>query len=512
MQKKERKLFRGPGLLLKILLLASCQNITTANAQPPSKAPIVDTALYPWMHEEFNMVQFFSRSALDHFYQSWENTSTKKLSIVHLGDSHLQSDAYPGEVRKDIHALKGDGGRGVIFPYSTAKTYSSLEYKTTHTGEWTYGKALILPSKLPLGVIGMTCNTVDSTASFTFTFKDSVPVSYNRLRIYVKKQHQSYDFIIKSGDVNIPVSVDSIPGDTLPYVEIALPPVGNTITLQVKRMNKFEKSFQCYGMSLETSANSGVVYNNCGVGGAQYQSILYEELFQDQLPTLNPDLVIIDFGTNDYLYDDSVKAWQDSIVIAVIKSVRAVAPQASIILTTTMDMMHRSYHVTSGEKFSDMINRIAREYDCGLYDWYWIAGGWKVMPSWQNAGTAQPDGIHLSLKGYRLKGKLFTDALVRTTDYMRANPKADSLILFTDSLRAQQARIRAADSTETIGTVPGRVMVKHRVKSGESLSVIAAKYHVTVAEIKKWNGLKSNMIRAGQLLIIYKKAPAARPH
>lgn len=42
----------------------------------------------------------------------------------------------------------------------------------------------------------------------------------------------------------------------------------------------------------------------------------------------------------------------------------------------------------------------------------------------------------------------------------------------------------------------------HKVKSGESLSVIAQKYHVTPANLKKWNRLKSNLIRPGQKLIV----------
>jgi FOG: LysM repeat len=46
----------------------------------------------------------------------------------------------------------------------------------------------------------------------------------------------------------------------------------------------------------------------------------------------------------------------------------------------------------------------------------------------------------------------------------------------------------------------------HMVKRGETLSEIAEKYKVTVREIKKWNNLKSDMIREKQRLIIYNKA------
>lgn len=44
--------------------------------------------------------------------------------------------------------------------------------------------------------------------------------------------------------------------------------------------------------------------------------------------------------------------------------------------------------------------------------------------------------------------------------------------------------------------------VYHKVRNGESLSVIARKYRVTVKQIKTWNRLKNDNIRAGQTLKI----------
>ena len=44
----------------------------------------------------------------------------------------------------------------------------------------------------------------------------------------------------------------------------------------------------------------------------------------------------------------------------------------------------------------------------------------------------------------------------------------------------------------------------HKVKNGEYLGKIASKYRVSVSQIKKWNNLKSNNIRVGQRLVIYR--------
>ena len=44
----------------------------------------------------------------------------------------------------------------------------------------------------------------------------------------------------------------------------------------------------------------------------------------------------------------------------------------------------------------------------------------------------------------------------------------------------------------------------HRVRSGEVLGRIAIKYHVSVRQIKRWNNLRSDNIRIGQRLVIYR--------
>jgi membrane-bound lytic murein transglycosylase D len=76
----------------------------------------------------------------------------------------------------------------------------------------------------------------------------------------------------------------------------------------------------------------------------------------------------------------------------------------------------------------------------------------------------------------------------RTADSL-AKVRADSLLHVQDSL--QQAKAAKESST-----------IIHTVKSGETLGGIAAKYHVSVADIKRWNGLKGDLIQIGQKLKI----------
>lgn len=55
---------------------------------------------------------------------------------------------------------------------------------------------------------------------------------------------------------------------------------------------------------------------------------------------------------------------------------------------------------------------------------------------------------------------------------------------------------------------PDRIVYK--VKSGDYLGRIAARYHVSVSQIKKWNHLRSSSIRKGQRLVIYRGGYSGR--
>ena len=55
----------------------------------------------------------------------------------------------------------------------------------------------------------------------------------------------------------------------------------------------------------------------------------------------------------------------------------------------------------------------------------------------------------------------------------------------------------------TPGSTYGRTRVYYKVRSGDVLGKIARQYRVRVSDIRKWNRLRSNMIRIGQTLSIW---------
>ena len=82
---------------------------------------------------------------------------------------------------------------------------------------------------------------------------------------------------------------------------------------------------------------------------------------------------------------------------------------------------------------------------------------------------------------------------------------ADSL-LSPQILKSVETGTTSVAAGESRGNV-----IRYKVRSGDYLGRIASRYHVSVRQIMNWNHLRSNTIRAGQVLTIYTggSAPAA---
>jgi membrane-bound lytic murein transglycosylase D len=61
---------------------------------------------------------------------------------------------------------------------------------------------------------------------------------------------------------------------------------------------------------------------------------------------------------------------------------------------------------------------------------------------------------------------------------------------------------KVEDSKEKLADTTNSIHVKHIIKPGETLDIIAAKYKVAVADLKTWNNISGNKIFSGKSLII----------
>ena len=91
----------------------------------------------------------------------------------------------------------------------------------------------------------------------------------------------------------------------------------------------------------------------------------------------------------------------------------------------------------------------------------------------------------------------------RVTDYIDQQEvilgyRADELI------NNRRAEIDLAQQTNLSGGYSVNGVTYYKIKNGDTLGGIAQKFRCTVSQIKQWNGLKSDNIRAGSTLKIKK--------
>lgn len=94
----------------------------------------------------------------------------KKFVVVHFGDSHIQGDYFSGMIRRNLQSAFGNGGDGILFPYSLCKSFGPKSLTSVSTGIWSWATVLKNPNNENLGITGYTLITSDTNASLSFSY------------------------------------------------------------------------------------------------------------------------------------------------------------------------------------------------------------------------------------------------------------------------------------------------------------------------------------------------------
>ncbi len=492
------------------------------------RALIKYQSYYPFINYDRNYIEYASASALDTFFKKIPQTPYRKLKILHFGDSHLQADILSGSIRNRLEEILGYGGRGLVFPFKAAATHSAYDYKTYCTGVWDYTRNTQRDAVYDMGVIGATVHTTDSGATFKFVFRDGfIKGNYTQLKLFCKQDSASYDLRMKYCDQAAALYIDcnnEHAGKS--YIQIQLPKATDTLEFFVHKTDSSQHFFECYGLSIESSGNSGVLYNSTGINGAGYRSILKQRLFGAQLAEMDPDLVIIDLGANDFFAGGYYAADIESNLRKIIDIIHTASPEAAIIVSNAQDIYYRRKRdVVECKDFSELTKKIAIEKHCAYYNYYEVSGGKASMNKWFSRGLAQSDKVHLTTPGYNVRGELFLNALLDSYLTYLLNPGKDSLVasnylIDTTALKsyfvedinfaAENKKVVTEVYHEPEVITEGDNKIYYTIRSGDNLGSIAQRYGVSVRELQYWNGLSGTKIIAGKSLVIYKKGAAVQ--
>jgi len=440
-------------------------------------------------------LNFYSNKTAKQLKALFNSIKEEKLVVFHYGGSHIQAEMPTTVARENLTQLFGEGGRGMIFPYNIANTYSSVNYSIKYTGQWKYGKSFQFPAPIPLGVCGMAVQTIDTSAKINFKFKNAISENNFELKLLMNVDSLSPTFYLKIDTTTFSIDENRIKENIgKDFISVNYSGAINEISIELKEYDTtFQFSF--YGIDIETQKQSGIVYHSLGVGAAPFRSILNIEHLEKHATILKPDLVILDFGTNDILFKNAIDEKLSEQIEKSIERFRKINPSILIVLTSTQDLFYKKKFITAGISFRNLIDSLSKKNDCLFWNWYDLSGGFGTIKTWNELGYAKKDGIHLTHDGYKIKGKLLFNSLMNT---LREINKNNEITDFHSGLKYYEIKKQSSRKQQNNFSS----INYHRVKSGETLSSIARKYNISVKKIKELNQLQTDIITPGEALKI----------
>lgn len=469
---------------------------------------------YPFINYEDNYFEWKQYAAIQPLVQKLQRTDSQRVSILHIGDSHVQADIYPGLVRNRLQTIFGKGGRGFVFPYATANTHAAYDYHTHDWGRWTYARNTQRHPRLPLGVTGVTARTEDPQAGFRIRFNQRYhfKAGNRRLRIFCECDSAAFDLELRVNGAKEPLIVGACRDSSNDYIDLQLADVKevNRLDVRMHRSGPGQTFFQLYGISLERPDSSGLLYHSVGINGADFESILRQNKMNRHLKALRPDAIIFDVSGNEY-FSGLDRASFTHRLRKILSNLRETLPEAAVIVSCSQDIhRHRYRPLPYTGDAAELARQVAFETGCAFYNYYHVAGEDHSMRKWYAHGMAKHDRIHLTYEGYANKAGLLSNALL-TTYYETL--RGDTASPFPSSrlpIPVFDEVVKAKDYSPRTEAGSGNKVV-YTVQRGDVLGTIAERYHVRVSDLRRWNGLRGSMIRAGQKLVVYTKhAPQAK--
>lgn len=339
-----------------------------------------------------------------------------RISIVQIGGSHVQADAWTARSRDRFQRVAPGirAGRGFIFPYNMAGSNNPYWYLPEYTGHWTAVKNTQRPdSTTDLGLAGYTVSTRDPDTRLRISFRGQYEGHPFTRATVLHGTDSSYHVSALCNDPAVTVlwSTDVARGETV--FEFSKPM--DTLDLRFEQTDTLsQRSFTLRGIILG-SDDPGVYYHALGVNGASTRSWLACPAFGEDLARVAPDLVVFSIGIND-AHDPAFSTERfERNYDELIAQVRNVAPEAAILLVTNSDSFRkRRYLVRNGDDVRNAMLRLATRHGCAVWDLFGVMGGPGSIKRWRRHGLAKADLIHFTREGYELIGDLMFTAIMKS--------------------------------------------------------------------------------------------------
>lgn len=408
-----------------------------------------------------------------------EQEKKGKVNIVHIGDSHIQADLMTGLIRKKLQGRFGNAGCGFTFPHRLARTNGGHYVRFSSNASWDSRRNIYSPEEgMNVGLSGIALKTRENFV-VELNVRDS-SYDFNTIKVITPKNRPAFDLAtssktivleskvpkkithrIKSGEVlgsianKYDISItqlkkaNGLKNDNIRAGKTLKIPTGQMQKKEIKRSefiplnlqsdaltnfyhsdaalskiyllpNKSYKDYTLSGLVLEKD-DAGIIYHSIGVNGAKCSDYNKFPLFFEQLPALQPDLVVISLGTNESFDKMGAEAYKEQLN-TFINNVKAKNPDTAIlVMTPPPSMFKRRYPNTFAADYAKQIAMQETEKGYATWDMFSEMGGLFSVNKNAARGLVSGDKVHYSKKGYEKQGRLFTEAFLKAYDNFKQN-------------------------------------------------------------------------------------------
>jgi lysophospholipase L1-like esterase len=348
------------------------------------------------------------------------------VRLSFFGASHVGADFWTGHIRRLLQDRWGDRGHGFVLPAALYSGYRGNDVNLCRTDGWLSdwsGKA----NGHRDGRLGFAGMSVSSSNAADFGWVETTKTNPHGQAV---GWFDVYYLAQPSGG-GLELSVDDQPAQVISTAagaaglervrvrvtdgrhRLVLSPVG-------------DGEVRLFGVSMEREG-PGVVVDAMGIRGRQAKTWVDWDppLAQAGLKLLDPDLVVLAYGTNEAADQRYTMTAYEADLRVVLSQLRSRLP-ASVpcVLVGPSD---RGFRLKKDENRFAVWDRtapvaavqrdVAGDFNCAFWDWQAATGGPGSMVAWRfvEPALAAPDLIHHTLAGYRWVAEAFVAALDATT-------------------------------------------------------------------------------------------------
>lgn len=361
------------------------------------------------------------------------------MTIVHLGDSHIQAGYYTGKTMRLFQEQFGNAGRGWIAPFKLSKTNEPDDYFISSAAkEWVSGRCIQNSPKCPVGLGGIGIQSASPSINLDVNIapKNGEGYAFNQAILYRgdKSMRMLPAGVLKDSVTTLFASEPCVPGVLADTFRISC--LTDTLQLHSTRRKQGTdnllpaSSFTnvYYGLSL-TNGHPGILYHSIGVNGAMFVNYT-DENYVRQLALLNPSLLIVSLGTNETFGRRFTTDEFTGQMKAFISLIKKHLPHTTLLLTTPPECYKRVYvkkkrtyaRNENTQRAAKAIVDLAHQEGIACWDLFAATGGKNSSAKWYKSGLMGRDRVHFTKEGYREQGSLLFRALMSTYNSVESEP------------------------------------------------------------------------------------------